>query len=136
MKIWDWVKTEATELQHVLHCTSLYLAGTALDYVSSLRFTADMEESNAFARHADGTFWLRHALITDGFNALEAILVSAGLYIGCRVLGEKYAKFAAGLPWLYAAYVHLNAAVTNFLFEIPGLYVRTVHDIIRGLLGN
>jgi hypothetical protein len=120
----------------VLVGATLYLGATTFDNITSMQIgSKNLEESNPFARHADGSFWLRHALITEGINTLEVIAISAALYLVVRTLGEKWAKFAATVPWLYYGYVHLDAAFTNILMEIPGLYVHTLREIMEHMLG-
>ena len=135
-KILDAVKALYLKVDSVVQCSVLYLAGTFLDNLSSMYFAPGMMESNPFARHADGSFWLQHALVTEGFNTVETLFVSAGCYVGAGVLGPKWAKFAAGLPWLYFGFGHLDAAFTNILYEIPHLYVETYADFLRHLLGQ
>lgn len=122
-------------VEHVLQCALLYAGATAMDYLTSMHFPPGVQESNPFARHVDGTFWLKHALVTDSVFSGMNIFLSLGCYIGARVFGKKAALFAAGLPWLYAAYLHCSAAFDNLLIEIPGLFVQTEQDILRHLLG-
>jgi hypothetical protein len=62
--------------------------------------------------------------------------MSLACYIGARIFGRRWALFAAGLPWLYFGWLHLDAATYNLLYEIPGLYVETAQDFIRHLLGQ
>ena len=135
-KFLDAIKAAYLKVDSIVQCAVLYGAGTFLDNLSSMHFTKGMVESNPFSRHADGSFWLQHALVTEGFNTLEALFVSAGCYVGASIVGEKWAKFAAGVPWLYFGYQHLDAAFTNILYEIPHLYVETYADFLRRLLGQ
>lgn len=121
---------------YVLQCALLYIGGTALDYLTSLNFPPGVQESNPFARHSDGSFWLKHALITDGIYTVESVLLSLGLYIAGRLYGRKFGIFLAGMPWLYAAYLHCQAAFDNVLIEIPNLYQITQQDILRHILGQ
>jgi hypothetical protein len=130
------IKELYSKVSHVVNCASLYLGATAIDWLSSLHLPKGFEETNAFSRHADGRFWPLHALVTDSFNTFEVTLISWGAYVGCRILSPRLAKFAAGLPWLYFAYVHLDAAFTNVLYGIPGLYVHTTSELLRQLLGR
>lgn len=109
--------------KHPIQMFGLYLATTALDFLSSLNFPLGFVEQNAFARHIDGSFWPAHACIQNGLYALEHIIVAVGVYKGLRPLNLQWAKIAAGLPFLYAGYGHLEAALYNTLIKWPGLYV-------------
>jgi hypothetical protein len=129
------IKLRPATIQHVLRAFGLYLGTSALDILTSLHFPPGIQEGNPFARHADGSFWLKHALITDGINTLEAFIVSLGCFMGARIFGKRVALFAAGLPWLYLGWMHLDAAFNNIFIEIPHLYQETASDAIRHLLG-
>lgn len=135
-KIYHGVVRALNSVDHVLQCALLYVGATALDYLSSLNFPPGVQESNPFARHSDGTFWLKHALITDGIYSVESVLLSLGLFVAGRFYGRKFGIFLAGLPWLYAAFLHCQAAFENVLIEVPNLYQVTQQDILRHLLGN
>lgn len=123
-------------IRHVLQTFALYIATSALDILTSLHFPPGVQEANPFARHADGSFWLKHALITDGINTLEALFVSLGCFVGARIFGKRVALFAAGVPWLYMGWMHLDAAFNNFMIEVPHLYQETASDAIRHLMGG
>jgi len=129
------LKLKPPSIRHVLQSFALYITTSALDILTSLHFPPGIQEGNPFARHADGSFWLKHALITDGINTLEAVIVSLGCFVGARIFGRRVALFAAGLPFLYLGWVHLDAAFNNVFIEIPHLYQETASDAIRHLLG-
>lgn len=135
MKVWDKVKTVYAKVDSIVECAILYVGATVLDIISSLHMPPGFGESNAFARHANGQFWLAHAFINNGVNTLENVLISGACYIGFRKLEPRWAKVAAGLPWLYYGFLHLDAAFTNVQYHIPGLYQRTAEDLVRSLLG-
>lgn len=128
MKIWE-------KVSGAVKCAGLYVVSCFLDNLSSQHFTAQMQESNPFARHFDGSFWLRHALITEGVFGLECLVASVGLYVGASALGPKWARFGACVPWLYYSWLHLDAAFMNFLMEIPGLYQQSLSDMLKGIIG-
>lgn len=121
--MWRKLKKKFREIESIVSCAVLYLATTLLDEVSSLNFPGNFYETNPLARHPDGTFWFAHALTLEAFNLVQFTLASAILFVGASVLGKKWAKFAASVPWLYFGWVHLQAAFNNMLLHVPGLYV-------------
>jgi hypothetical protein len=116
----------------------VYVFGMALDFVSSLKIKGGADqEINPFARHSNGAFWPQHCLINDGLNTLEILLVSLILFQAGKYLGRKWGIFASGLPWLYFAYGHIDAAFFNIMaLWWPGLFVETTQDVLRHLLGG
>lgn len=136
MKIRDKIKALWAKVDSIVECAVLYVGATALDFITSMGFPPGLSESNGFARHANGQFWPKHAFINNGFNTLEDVFISMACYIGVRKLSPAWAKFAAGLPWLYYGWLHLDAAFINIQYHIPGLYQRTAEDLIRSLLGS
>lgn len=112
------------------------LAATALDFCSSLGIRPPHQESNPFARRTDGSFWPYHAFINLGVVTLEYGLLSLMFYVAAGPLGWKVRRFAAGLPWLYLAAGHLDAATSNALLLWPHLYVMTYNDMMRSLIGQ
>jgi len=123
------------DFKHVAQILGLYVTSTALDFVSSVRNIPGHPETNVFARHADGAFWLKHALINFGFVTAEYGLISAMFYVAAKPLGPRLRSFVTALPFLYMAYGHLNAAVGNFELMWPGLYVQTYQEAFRNLMG-
>jgi hypothetical protein len=125
------------EARHGLQVALLYVGCTAADFISSLRIKPPSHsEENPFARHADGSFWPWHALINDSLNSLEIGLLSICFYVAARPLGWKARRFAAGLPWLYFGYVHLEAAFWNLQSFWPHLYVVTYREVLQRIMGN
>jgi len=118
------------DLRHPAQMFGLYLAATTADFLSSLNVPKGFMEQNPFARHVDGSFWPAHALIHGSINIVEFILVALGLYYGLKLLDEKWAKVAAGVPFLYYGYEHLDAAFSNILIRWPGLYVHIPYSIL------
>jgi hypothetical protein len=129
-----WAKFQ--ELGHVAQMFALYCAATALDFLSSLGIRPPHEETNPFARHADGSFWPAHAFINCGVNTVEYVGLAALLYVAAGPLGRGVRRFAAGLPFLYYALGHLDAAAGNLLGLWPHLYVETYNDILKRLTGQ
>jgi len=72
---------------------AIYLGATAADFLSSLNFPPGFVEENPFARHSNGQFWPAHALIQNGVNSLEHLLVAAGIYYGFRLISENWAAY-------------------------------------------
>lgn len=116
----------------------IYMGATTLDFVSSLKIRGGVDqETNPFARHADGSFWPLHACINDTINTLEILIISLIVYKACKILGWRLRRFAAGLPWLYFAYGHIDAAFFNFMaMWWPGLFVETHRDLLQHILGG
>jgi len=109
---------------------AIYLAMTALDFLSSMgRHIEGFDETNPFARHLDGSFWPRHALMHGSIDILGIVLLSAGAFVAGRCVNRGWARFCAGLPWLYFGWEHLEAALHNIAIRW-GLYVPTLRDIL------
>jgi hypothetical protein len=123
------------DFKHALQMFWVYVGCSVADIISSLHIKAPFEETNPFSRHADGTFWLKHALVCDGIHTLEILFLSAAVYLAARPLGTRVARVAMGLPWLYYGYLHLDAAFNNALLQTPHLYVETAHGLLGRLLG-
>jgi hypothetical protein len=115
----------------------VYLGCTAADFVSSMgHLPPGGYEANAFARHADGSFWPLHALGNCAMNTAETLLVCAGLYYLLAFAHRKTALFVSALPWFWYAYGHLDAAFQNLqtkLFYVPYEDPDKMFEIIRQL---
>ena len=121
--------------KHLIQMAGIYLGSVVLDFVSSLRIKAPEEESNAFARHFDGSFWPQHAILNEGLNALTVLFYSLMLLVGLRPLGRRISAFVAGLPWLYYAWGHVEAAFFNSKILWFHLYVETYREFLQRILG-
>lgn len=122
--------------KHTLQMFAVYLGATMLDFVSSLHMGPPNEEQNPYSRYPNGAFWPRHALICDSINTIEYVFISLAGYLALRPLGARWARVAAGIPWLYFTYEHLEAACSNLLLRWPGLYVQTAREALMKFLGQ
>lgn len=96
----------------------LCLACQAADVLSSLPASGKHSpylEQNPFARHADGHFWLYHAVVTKCYWMLAFGLFSVLLYVALAKINKKVARLVATGPYLYFAILALDAAFQNVL---------------------
>lgn len=117
-------------IKHPFQMFALYLGATTTDFLSSFNVPPGFAEQNPFARHSDGQFWPQHVLVQCSISTVEYIVVALGLYCGVRVLNKTLARFAAGLPFLYYGYLHLDAAFDNILIRVPHLFVHMPEFVI------
>ncbi|MGH9404414.1 MAG: hypothetical protein ACRD3D_01100 [Terriglobia bacterium] len=93
----------------------------AADVISSLHARGTgkggngIVEDNPFARHADGSFWLAHALDDKLVAVLVMAVLAMALYLALRRINVKAAKIAGALPFLYLAVVASMAVMSNLL---------------------
>jgi cbb3-type cytochrome oxidase subunit 3 len=89
----------------------------AADVISSLGATpgSGLVETNPFARHADGSFWLFHGVITKLIILAFYLVFSAALYWAVRRQSRVAAQVAASIPMLFWAFEAMGAVIDNLL---------------------
>lgn len=109
------LRDDLRDLRPFFLALAVALVAGLLDILSSLLpMPASMAESNPFARHPDGTFWLFHGLVLKGMGITQFALAGLVLYFLLRRLNGTWAKIASLAPLLYFAYCWLDAAINNF----------------------
>jgi hypothetical protein len=93
-----------------------------VDIISSSGWGPDYTETNPFCRHADGSFWLAHAIGIKAIFLAEYTCAALIIYFVFRRLGKIYAAAVATIPLLYFALLSLDAAIHNFILH-TGWYV-------------
>jgi len=94
----------------------------AADVVSSLSATpgSGIIETNPYARHADGSFWLYHGIVNKLLLMLFYLAFSASLFYALRKQNKVAAQLVASAPLLWWASGTVGAVIQN-LFLISGL---------------
>jgi hypothetical protein len=101
----------------------ILVLGAAADVVSScLHFPLGFMESNPFARHADGSFYLWRAVVGKVWFSCYFSIVSACIYATLARWGRHLAAIWASVPLLWFGLYSLFACFHNVLMA-TGWYV-------------
>lgn len=126
-------KALSAETKTLLVSLEFCLGSIIFDILSSIPHTEGFSEQNGFARHANGEFWLKHALIQNSCDVLAYALFSYVLYRMGALINRKASFLAACAPWFYLGYLHFDAAYHNLMLHF-GLYVES--DMFTQMLGG
>jgi hypothetical protein len=104
-------------LSFLLAPLALCSGAQAADIISSLGATpgSGIIETNPFARHSDGSFWLFHGIITKLIILALYLVFSAALFYALRKQHPVAARIAASIPMLFWSFEVMEAVVGNVL---------------------
>lgn len=87
-------------------------------FTSMLQQPPGIIETNVFARHPDGSFWVMHGISMKLMFGVEYFGASLLFYSLVKPYNKHLATIAAAIPVVYYAWGPFEAALSNFALHL------------------